>query len=153
MEERDIRPEPSTLKADVWKYFGFDEVEGKKDLDKSHTICKLSKTKLIYFGNTTNMRNHTEHLHPEAQEKQPVVAATANQRTIEQVASKFPLNSEPLLQRIVPVFSCWEPGVSLYVTEFGATIQHCCSVLTQELSTQYLSTFALPHIISLWLIL
>jgi len=32
------------------------EVEGGKELDKSHTTCKLCRIKLKYFGNTTNMR-------------------------------------------------------------------------------------------------
>ena len=48
----------SAFKASVWMHFGFYEVEGKKDLDKSHTTCKLCRTKQKYFGNMTNMRNH-----------------------------------------------------------------------------------------------
>ena len=79
-----LNRQPSALKASVWKHFDL-----KTDLDKSHTICKLCRTKLKYFGNTTNMRNHIKLLHPEEEEKQLVVVAS-NQRTIEQVISNFP---------------------------------------------------------------
>ena len=47
MAERNIQPAPSALKASVWKHFDIDEVEGKKDLDKSHIMCKLSQIKLL----------------------------------------------------------------------------------------------------------
>ena len=70
-----IRPAPASLKASVWKHFGFHEVEGKRDLDKTHAVCKLCETKIRYFGgSTTNMRNHVSRFHPEVQEKekQPV---------------------------------------------------------------------------------
>ena len=43
--ECNIQPAPSALKASVWKHFGFYDVEGQKDLDKSHTICKLCRIK------------------------------------------------------------------------------------------------------------
>ena len=81
MPEHNIQPVPSALKASMW-HFGFHDVEGEKDLDKNHTICKLCLTKLKYFGNTTNMRNHIKRFHPEEEEKQLVVVAS-NQRTIE----------------------------------------------------------------------
>ena len=81
MAERIIQPAPSALKASVWKHFGFYDVDGKKDLDKSHTTCKLCQTKLKYFGNMTNMINHITHFHPKEEEKQLVVDAF-NQRTI-----------------------------------------------------------------------
>lgn len=79
MAEREIQS-PCSLKADVWKYFGFYEVEGEKELDKSHTICKLCRTKLKYFGNTTNIRSHITRFHPEEEKHSavPVVAASAN---------------------------------------------------------------------------
>ena len=79
LAERIIQPAPSALKASVWKHFGFYDVDGKKDLDKSHTTCKLCRTKPKYFG---NMRNHITRFHPEEEEKQLVVVAS-NQRTIE----------------------------------------------------------------------
>ena len=79
--------------ASVWNHFGFYEVKAKKDVDKSHTICKLCQTKLQYFGNTTNMRNHIKRFHPEEEEKQLVVAAS-NQRTIEQCQIFRPTRKE-----------------------------------------------------------
>ncbi|KAK0146719.1 Zinc finger BED domain-containing protein 1 [Merluccius polli] len=84
-----IRLAPPSLKASVWKHFSFHEVEGKRDLEKSHTVCKLCLTKIKYFGNTTNMRNHISRFHPELEERQPVVVA-ANQRTIEQLTKLSP---------------------------------------------------------------
>lgn len=47
--ERNIQPASSSLKASLWECFGFYKVEGKKDVDKSHSICKLCRTKLKYF--------------------------------------------------------------------------------------------------------
>ena len=77
MAERNIQPATSALKASVWKHFGFYEVEGKKDLDKSHTIWKLCQTILTkysnswqkYFGNTPNMRNCLKCFYPDEEEK------------------------------------------------------------------------------------
>ena len=66
-----LNRQPSALKASVWKHFDL-----KTDLDKSHTICKLCRTKKPHF-------------HSEEEEKQLVVVAS-NQRTIEQVISNFP---------------------------------------------------------------
>ena len=43
----------------------FCEFEGKWDLDKSHTICKLCQAKLKYLVNTTNMTNHITSFQPE----------------------------------------------------------------------------------------
>ena len=77
--------------------FGLYDIEGKKDLDKSHTTCKLCRTKLKYFGNMTNMRNHITRFQPEEQEKQLVVVAS-NQRTIEQAITNFPPNSRRVKQ-------------------------------------------------------
>ncbi|XP_065096446.2 E3 SUMO-protein ligase ZBED1-like [Paramisgurnus dabryanus] len=94
MAEREIRT-PSSLKADIWKYFGFYEVEGGNELDKSHTICRLCRTKLKYFGNTKNMRNHITRFHPEEEKQMAGPSVAANQRTIEQtILSKLPPGSE-----------------------------------------------------------
>ena len=59
---REIRKAPSNLKVDVWKHFGFYNVDGGSELDKSHVICKLCPAKIKYFGNTTNMRSHVTRL-------------------------------------------------------------------------------------------
>ena len=93
MAELNIQPAASALKANVWKLFGFYDAEGKKDLDKSHTVCKLCRTKLKYLGNKTNMRNHMTRFHPEEERKQSVVVSS-NQKTIEQAMSSFPPNSQ-----------------------------------------------------------
>ena len=94
MTEKTIRPAPSGFKASVWQHFGFYEVEGKKELDKTHTVCKLCKATLKYCGNTTNIRNHILRWHPELEEKpeNPVVAA--NQTTIPNTMAKLPMHSQ-----------------------------------------------------------
>ena len=50
-------------------------------------------TKLKYFGNTANLRNHLARYHPELGEKQRPVA-DASQRTMEQAVAQLQLNSE-----------------------------------------------------------
>lgn len=43
------------------------QIEGKKkELDKSHTVCKLGHGKIKYLGNTTNI--HITHIHLELEE-------------------------------------------------------------------------------------
>ena len=87
-----IRPAPGTLKAAVWQHFGFYEVEGK--LDKTYTVCKVCGTKIKYFGNTTNLRNHISRYHSELEEKRPV--PEGSQRTIEQALAQLPPNSDSI---------------------------------------------------------
>ncbi|KAK0145706.1 Zinc finger BED domain-containing protein 1 [Merluccius polli] len=87
-----IRPAPGTLKAAVWQHFGFYEVKGK--LDKTYTVCKVCGTKIKYFGNTTNLRNHISRYHTELEEKRPVPEGSGSQRTIEQALAQLPPNSD-----------------------------------------------------------
>ena len=47
-----VRLALTSLKATVWQYFKFHEVEGR--IDKTYTVCKAYGTQLEYFGNTTN---------------------------------------------------------------------------------------------------
>uniref|UniRef100_A0A671PSY3 BED-type domain-containing protein n=1 Tax=Sinocyclocheilus anshuiensis TaxID=1608454 RepID=A0A671PSY3_9TELE len=81
-EATHITAAPATLKADVWKHFGFLEKEkdGKRTLDKSYTMCRMCEVKIKYFGNTTNMRNHLQRCHADVNAEGPVVAA--NQATL-----------------------------------------------------------------------
>ena len=81
---------PPGLNATVWKHFGFHE-KANKTLDKTHTVCRICKTKIKYFSNTTNMKQHLERLHPETVKAPAVVPAT--QRTILEAVSKLPKNS------------------------------------------------------------
>lgn len=60
-----IKNAPSILKADIWAHFGFYEITGKHELDKTHAVCKICHTKIKYFGNTTNLRNHVSRFHSE----------------------------------------------------------------------------------------
>uniref|UniRef100_A0AAY5L481 HAT C-terminal dimerisation domain-containing protein n=1 Tax=Esox lucius TaxID=8010 RepID=A0AAY5L481_ESOLU len=79
LTERVIQSAPSSLKAIVWAHFGYYNLEGKTELDKTHAICRLCKAKVKYFGNTT---------------KQPKITnLPVNQRTLFQ-CSKLPPNSE-----------------------------------------------------------
>lgn len=65
MDEREIQSAPSSLKAKVWRHFGFYRMPGSTALDMTHTVCKLCKTKTKYFGSTTNARAHITRHHPE----------------------------------------------------------------------------------------
>lgn len=53
------------MKADIWAHFGFYEITGKHELDKTHAVCKVCHTKIKYLGNTTNLRNHVSRFHSE----------------------------------------------------------------------------------------
>ena len=93
-KEKRIRPAPASFKASVWQHFGFYEVEGRRELDKSHTVCKLCKEKKIYHGNTTNMRAHIVRWHPELVENTAGSSTTSNQTTIPNTITKLPMHSE-----------------------------------------------------------
>ncbi|XP_041862941.1 E3 SUMO-protein ligase ZBED1-like [Melanotaenia boesemani] len=59
---------PSSLKADVWLYFGFKPSESNiEELDKTKAVCKLCDIEVKYCGNTTNLRNHLTRHHPTTQ--------------------------------------------------------------------------------------
>ena len=66
---RQITDAPSSLRADVWQHFGFlisSCANGKKETDKSKTICKYWRTKIRYTtGYTSNLRSHLVHQHSE----------------------------------------------------------------------------------------
>ncbi len=63
---RVIKNDPTTIKADIWAHFGFYEQPGKHDLEKTHAVCKSRHAQIKYAGgNTTNLRNHVSHFHPE----------------------------------------------------------------------------------------
>ncbi|XP_049584360.1 uncharacterized protein phf11 isoform X2 [Syngnathus scovelli] len=90
MAEPEIRPAPKKFKADVWNYFGFYNVDGGNELDKSYVVCKICRAKIKYFG-TTNMRSHTARFHPTEELGKPAAAfATRSQKAIEDA-----LNEEP----------------------------------------------------------
>ena len=65
MEEKEIQPAPSSLKAKIWRHFGFYRMPGNTELDMTHTVCKHCKTKIKHFGNTTNARAHIARHHLE----------------------------------------------------------------------------------------
>ncbi|KAK0131409.1 Zinc finger BED domain-containing protein 1 [Merluccius polli] len=96
VKEKTIQPAPSSLKASVWEHFGFYCLEGKPDLDKENAICKVCRTKVKHYGNTTNMRAHMSHHHPEMKikdgEKLETVTLPANQQTLFQ-CTKLPPNT------------------------------------------------------------
>lgn len=39
--QRVTKTSTSTLKADIWAHFGFYELTGKHELDKTHAVCKI----------------------------------------------------------------------------------------------------------------
>ena len=91
---RPIRPAPASLKTAVWQHFGFYENNGK--LDKTYTICKVCRSQIKYFGNTTNLYNHISRRHPELGGKKGPVpdGRPSSQMTIEQALGQLPPNSE-----------------------------------------------------------
>lgn len=89
-----IKNAPSFLKADIWAHFGFYEVTGKHELDKTHAVCKVCHTKIKYFGNTTNLRNHVSRFHQELASAASKKTADPAQPRIEETLSTLPPNSE-----------------------------------------------------------
>ena len=55
---------PETLKAPIWRNFGFREIEGTNELDKSKAVCKKCGIEVKHCGNTTNLKNHLRRHHP-----------------------------------------------------------------------------------------
>lgn len=55
---------PELLKADIWNYFGFRNVETTK-FDISKAICKICQMEVKFCGNMTNFRNHMQQHHQE----------------------------------------------------------------------------------------
>uniref|UniRef100_A0A8C5R241 BED-type domain-containing protein n=1 Tax=Leptobrachium leishanense TaxID=445787 RepID=A0A8C5R241_9ANUR len=62
-KDREIKNAPIILKSNIWAHFGFYEHIGKRELDKTHAVCKACHTKIKYLGNTTNLRNHVSRFH------------------------------------------------------------------------------------------
>ncbi|KAM9801947.1 uncharacterized protein LOC133159831 isoform X2 [Syngnathus typhle] len=94
MAEPEIRPAPKHLKSDVWNHFGFYNVDGGNELDKSYVVCKICRAKLKYFG-TTNLRSHTARFHPTEELRKPAAAvATSSLRTTEDTLKKEPKTSK-----------------------------------------------------------
>ncbi|KAJ4949461.1 hypothetical protein JOQ06_020976 [Pogonophryne albipinna] len=90
-----IKNAPSVLKADIWTHYGFYQLKGKNELDKSHAVCKVCHTKIKYLGgNTTNLRNHLSRFHCEKLTSATKKTADPAQRRIDEVLSTFPPNSE-----------------------------------------------------------
>ncbi|XP_078017548.1 E3 SUMO-protein ligase ZBED1-like [Epinephelus lanceolatus] len=92
--KKEIQPPPRSLKAHVWKHFGFYRQPGKKELDMTFTVCRHCHAKVKYFGNTSNTRAHLNRYHPELSEEKddtPTPAA-ADQRTLHQF-TKLPPSS------------------------------------------------------------
>ena len=88
---RRIRPAPASLKAAIWQHFGFYEIDGK--MDKTYTICKVCRSKIKYFGNTTNLHSHISRHHSELGGKKAPIP-DSSQMTIEQALVQLPPNSE-----------------------------------------------------------
>ncbi|KAF3835605.1 hypothetical protein F7725_028163, partial [Dissostichus mawsoni] len=90
-----IKNAPSVLKADIWTHYGFYELKGKNELDKSHAVCKVCHTKIKYLGvNTTFLRNHLSRFHCEKLTPATKKTADPAQRRIDETLSTFPPNSE-----------------------------------------------------------
>ncbi len=94
-EERQIiHPAPFSARASIWKNFGFYQLQGKKELDKTYAVCKLFRAKVKYFANTTNLRTHIERHHPEVKDEEPKAAnVPVGQCTLHHF-SKMPVSSE-----------------------------------------------------------
>lgn len=91
-EEREIQPAPSSLKAKIWTHFGFYRMPGKTKLDMSFTVCRVCKSKIKHFGNTTNARAHITRHHPELRDTAQSQPPAAYQRTLH-CFTKLPANS------------------------------------------------------------
>ncbi|KAK0139816.1 Zinc finger BED domain-containing protein 1 [Merluccius polli] len=92
-EEREIQPAPSSLKAKIWTHFGFYRMPGKTELDMSFIVCRICKSKIKHFGNTTNARAHITRHHPELMDTAQSQPPAADQRTLH-CFTKLSANSE-----------------------------------------------------------
>ncbi len=106
-EERQIiHPAPFSARASIWKNFGFYQLQGKKELDKTYAVCKLCRAKVKYFANTTNLRTHIERHHPEVKDEEPKAAnVPVGQRTLHHF-SKMPVSSEQA-KKITRAIACF----------------------------------------------
>ena len=77
---------PETLKAPIWRNFGFREIEGTNELDKSKAVCKKCGIQVKHCGNTTNLKNHLRRHHPN-------LSAFGPQQTKLDMLSLLPINS------------------------------------------------------------
>ena len=101
-KDREIKNAPSVLRANIWAHFGFYEHTGKRELDKTHAVCKACHTKIKYLGNTTNLRNHVSRFHSELVTPVATSSATTakerlldpDQPRIDAILSTYPPNSE-----------------------------------------------------------
>ena len=98
MAECNIQPAPSALKQACGSILASMTLKGKR----TWTRPSPYETKLKYFGDTTNMRNHIKCSYAEEEEKQSVVVAS-DQRTIEQTTSNFPPNLERMRQITISI--------------------------------------------------
>ncbi|XP_030221999.1 zinc finger BED domain-containing protein 1 [Gadus morhua] len=53
---------PDNLKSNVWRHFGFSNIQGKIT-KKDKVTCRICRTKLSYHGTTSNLRAHLSTLH------------------------------------------------------------------------------------------
>ena len=66
MATKQFEEAPIALKSGVWDHFVFPVtiVEGERNVDKTHTVCKHCDTKIKYSGSTSNMSTHLRRHHP-----------------------------------------------------------------------------------------
>ncbi|CAJ1074645.1 E3 SUMO-protein ligase ZBED1-like [Xyrichtys novacula] len=83
MEEKEIQPAPSSLKAQVWHQFGILPKPGHTEPDMTHTVCRHCKTRIKHFGNTTNAQAHITRHHPEMRDTERTQPPAADQRTLQ----------------------------------------------------------------------
>ncbi|XP_063049938.1 E3 SUMO-protein ligase ZBED1-like isoform X1 [Engraulis encrasicolus] len=107
----DMEDAPSSFKSGVWDHFGFRvtyDDAGKKNVDRTGTLCKHCKMYVPYAdGNTSNMASHVRRYHPSlvvegrrgapakkpftisAAFKQPLAADTAKAKSISKAIGLF----------------------------------------------------------------
>lgn len=90
---------PSSLKADVWTYFGFKANENSQGMDKTSAICKYCNAAVRYSGNTTNLRAHLQRHHADKLAAlQSQQKADPKQTTLDNTTYKLPSNSPRALK-------------------------------------------------------
>lgn len=92
---RGIIDAPKLWKVEIWRYFGFYEVDGK--VDRSYAICRKCCAKIKHVGNTSNFTRHLARWHPDLAngDSKPTAKPDTSQPTINQsILSQLPQTSE-----------------------------------------------------------
>lgn len=126
---------PPSLKAPVWRYFGFRKEKDTDALDKTNAVCKLCQIEVKYFGNTTNLNKHLQRHHPGIK---PSTGQTGQQMKLKESLT-------------LPANSARSHSITMAIAEFVCKDMRPYSVVENE-GFRRLMNVVEPHyaMVSLW---